>query len=238
MIHDACRLGAEIIVMPECAITGYMDPSSDITFTSEDNPSDADELPVKDIAETVPGPSTKLFSNIAVENSIYICIALIEKEEKHFFNSQVLINPEGRIIAHHRKRNLWTHGDGMWASKGDLPVQVVDTPLGKIGLMICYDIHNLPCEMKKQQADIVLYSVGWFGLNTKSWFQNQLSRNHVVPNSFSLVAANWSAESDESCCSGHGYSCIIDRTGVVLNISSKTVGCDIILADLKTGPVN
>jgi predicted amidohydrolase len=169
LIEKASEKGAKIIVTPECAVTGYMDPANNITW-SKDEP-DEKELAIQDAAETVPGPSTKYFSELAKKHKIYLCIGLAEKADKQFYNSQVLFDPKGNIIGHHRKQNRWPPGDGMWVSKGEKLLQVIDTPFGKLGMMICYDTHVLAEKLGEKKADIVLYSVGWYGLNTKGWYR-------------------------------------------------------------------
>lgn len=83
-------------------------------------------------------------------------------------------------------------GDGAWCSEGKRPIQVVDTPYGRLGLMICFDFHVLPPKLVEHRAGIVLYSVGWYGPNTKDWFSNKFSEIVVMPSGFNVVAANWS----------------------------------------------
>jgi predicted amidohydrolase len=231
LARQAAEDGAKIIVFPECSITGYMDPGNDVKWTSVDKP-DTGELDVKRVAELIPGPSTEYFAALAQELAVYLCIALAEKSEGKFYNAQVLLDPKGAIVAHHRKRSSWTPGDGLWMTCGDRPLQVVPSPYGRLGLMICHDFHILPKELKERNADIVLYSVGWYGPNTKSWFEELFPRSTVIPNKFSIVVANWSAEEQNPGWPGHGYSCIITDRGVVLSMAKSTCGSEIVFADL------
>ncbi len=96
-------------------------------------------------------------------------------------------------MAHHRKPSLWTPGDGTWCTPGEREIQVVKTEYGRLGLMICFDFHTLPPLLAKKGADIVLYSVGWFGPNEENWFGKLLPAKAVIPYGFDLVAANWSS---------------------------------------------
>lgn len=196
-ITEAAKRGAVIVVLPECAVSGYMDPGRNLSWTSEDKPRDG-LIPVRPVAEAVPGPSTERFAQLAKTLKIYLTVPLIEKSQGSFFNAVVLIDPKGKIVAHHRKCALWAPGDGSWATRAERAVETVDTPFGRVGLMICYEVHDLPQELAKAKVDIVLYSVGWYGPNTDTWFQKTFPTRFVVPNQFSVVVANWSAEADSN----------------------------------------
>jgi predicted amidohydrolase len=53
-----------------------------------------------------------------------------------------------------------------------------------------------------------------------------------VPNGFSIVVSNWSADKDSPGWPGHGYSCVIDRDGRVLSMAKSQKGSEIVYADL------
>ena len=233
LITAAAAQQAKIIVLPECAVQGYMSVPQNLTWHSSSDAEDA--LPVANVAENIPGSSTRHFAALAKQFSVYIALPLIEEHDGAFYNSLVLLDPAGNLAAHHRKRAMWPPGDGTWATAGNRPAQVVETPYGKLGLMICYDLHEMPKQLKKAGAEIVLYAVGWFGPNTENWYRDLFPRRYVVPNEFAVVAANWSAEKPGAAFEGAGYSCVIDRNGVVLAMAKDTVGSEIVIADL---PVN
>jgi predicted amidohydrolase len=232
LIEEAVAGGAKIVVMPECAVHGYMDPGTDVRWTATHPGTNTDLLSLGKTPEPVPGPSTEYFSKLAAKHRIYLCVALIERDGEKFYNSQVLLSPAGKIVAHHRKKHLWSPGDGLWASEGDKPVQVVDSEYGRLGLMICYEVHNLPKLLAQNKADIVLYSVGWYGPNTEFWYKSVFPRRYVIPNGFAVVVANWSAEPESAGWPGQGYSCIIDRKGSVLSMARTTQGSEIVFGDL------
>jgi N-carbamoylputrescine amidase len=228
LVRKAAEQGAKIVVMPECAVQGYLDPT---TWTSWSKTPDSD-TPVRSVAEPVPGPTTRLLARLADDLDIYLCAGLIEAESNVFFNAQVLFAPDGAIVAHHRKKSLWTPGDETWCTPGNLPVQVVKTEYGNLGLMICFDFHTLPPLLAKREADIVLYSVGWYGPNETDWFGKQFPAKAVIPYGFDVVAANWSSATPEQSWPGRGHSCVITREGNVLAMSEAVSGNDIVLADL------
>ncbi|MEI6219271.1 MAG: carbon-nitrogen hydrolase family protein [bacterium] len=232
LIEEAAAGGAKIVVMPECAIHGYMDPAADVRWTAARNGTNAGLRYLGTTSEPVPGPATDYFAKLASKHGIYLCMALIERAGDKYYNCQVLLNPTGKMVAHHRKKALWSPGDGLWASEGDLPVQVVDSEYGKLGLMICYDVHRLPELLADKKADIVLYSVGWYGPNTEYWYKSVFPKRYVKTNHFAVIVANWSADPDSTGWPGHGYSCIIDSKGNLLNMAKATQGEEIVFGDL------
>ncbi|MEI7900726.1 MAG: carbon-nitrogen hydrolase family protein [bacterium] len=229
LVRQAAAGGAKIVVLPECAVQGYLDPTAWTSWSK----SGEGEWNVGHVAEPVPGPITKLFARLADELNIYLCIGLIEAGTNGFFNSQVLLSPDGVMVAHHRKRALWTPGDSMWCTPGDLPVQVVKTEFGKIGLMICFDFHVLPPLLAKRGADIVLYSVGWYGPNEKMWFGEMFPEKAVIPYGFDVVLANWTSATESQEWPGRGHSCIINGKGKVLAMSDAVSGNGIVYGDLE-----
>lgn len=232
LIALAAGRGAKIVVLPEAAVTGYMDVSRDLVWTGSDDRRGG-TLPLHDVAEEVPGPSTRYFAKLAADLEIYLVVTLIEKKGDTFYNVQVLLGPDGEMLLHHRKRNAWFVGDADWMTEGALPTQVVSTPYGRLGLMICFDVHTLSRELSAAGADIVLWSVGWFGPNAAGWFATIFPAKYVVPNKFAAVAANWAVGPGESGeWAGAGYSTIVDRDGKTLAISKFDTGPEIVLADI------
>lgn len=228
LINHAATNGAKIIVTPECSITGYMNPARDCVWSS----SATNRLFVGRFAEPVPGPSTKFFATIASNRAIYLCIALAESSGTNFFNTQVLLNPRGEIIAHHRKKNPWPMGDATWVTPGDRDPQAVETEYGRLGLMICYDTHLMPPKLAALHADIVLYSIGWYGPNTAGWFRNIFPERYVKPNHFAVIGSNWTGDKTSGAWQGQGFSFILDRDGEVLVMADDIPAPRIIYADL------
>ena len=121
----AGRQGAQIICFPEMSITGY----------AIDRP-DA-------IAEVVPGPSSKILSNIAVANRIIVLAGLIEKEKDKYFITQVVAFTDGRIESY-RKTHLGRRERRTLGPGESLPVFRAKTDAGQeicFAIGICYDMH-------------------------------------------------------------------------------------------------
>lgn len=124
-ISDAARAGARVVVLPELANTGYM-------FA------DIDEL--RAAAEPLNGPTITEWANLAAQYGLIIVGGFAESGDGDLvYNSAVLIDESG-VRTRYRKAHLWNREkDNLFTPGSDLP-PVVDTAVGRIGVMICYDL--------------------------------------------------------------------------------------------------
>jgi len=121
--------GAELIVLPESATTG---------FTPACSP---DEL--WDLVSELPGPVIEPIQAAAARLGVHVCVGTYERgpERGVVYNSSVLIGPDGSLLGVYRKTHPFCgeiRDRGGWVTPGD-EVCVVDTDLGKIGMIICFD---------------------------------------------------------------------------------------------------
>ena len=126
-IKNAAQNGAELIVFPECALTGYV-------FTSRE-----EAMPYM---EPVPGPGTEKLINCCREYGVHVIAGLLEIDGKKCFNTAVLVGPGG-LVGKYRKNHLPFLGIDRFLNSGDNPFEVFKTPIGNIGIQICYDC-NFP----------------------------------------------------------------------------------------------
>ena len=124
----AARNGCQVIVNTELATTGY-------AFKSRRE--------IAPLVEAIPGPTTEAFGEISRKYGCYICIGLPERDERTgiFYNSAALVGPEGSVLARYRKASP-AFKENLWAAKGNLPVPVVETEFGALGLIICADSYS------------------------------------------------------------------------------------------------
>ncbi len=114
---------ADLLVFPELCNTGYVFRSGEeLRILSEDVPS---------------GRTTKELIRFSENSDLYIVAGLCEREDDKYFNSAVLVGPEG-FIAKYRKAHLFNE-EKLWFSKGDTPFQVYSIHDARIGIMICFD---------------------------------------------------------------------------------------------------
>ena len=121
--------GAELVVLPETATTGFTPDCS------------TEEL--WDLVSAVPGPVTEPVQQVARDLGVHVCLGTYERgaERGTVYNASVLIDPAGEVVGVYRKTHPFCteHVDGGgWVTPGDT-VTVVDTALGRIGMIVCFD---------------------------------------------------------------------------------------------------
>jgi 5-aminopentanamidase len=199
----AAENGADLIVFPECALTGYIYESL---------------AEAKPYAEAIPGPSTKELAACCKHLGVHIVVGLLEKDGDRYFNAAVLIGPGG-LIGQYRKNHLPPIGIDRFLTPGDRSFEVHDTPAGKIGLHICYDC-NFPESarvMALMGADILVLPTNWpQGREKVGEF---IIRARAYENKVYLVAVDRVGK--ERGTQFIGSSRIIDPWGNVLAQASK-----------------
>lgn len=236
LVHKAARKGAKVIVLPECAVPGYM--SADLKITWRDGRRKTTYglrgISPEGVAETVPGVSTKAFGKLADELDVYLTAPILEFEPKtgKYYNTLVLIDPEGKVLLHYRKLNPWPYAERSWAATGNLGHAVIDTPYGRMGLLICFDINFEPPNLKKLRVDHLLYSIAWVDEMNSDWFPRKLPRI-ARRNRLNIIGANWTVPSDlQPDWYGYGYSRIINRRGKILAKADTYRAEQIVYAEL------
>ncbi|MFP1683959.1 carbon-nitrogen hydrolase family protein [Alloalcanivorax sp. C16-1] len=153
-VEEAVRQGAELIVFPECMDTGYL-------FDSAEH--------ARELAETVTdGPFVSALSSLAREHGVYIASGITEWDpvSERVFNSGVMFDRQGELVCHYQKQFLATH-DQNWFEFGERGCPVVDTDLGRIGLLICFDgrIPEIFRSMALQGAEIIVDMANFFTMD-------------------------------------------------------------------------
>lgn len=218
-IAQAAEMGAQIICLQELYRTRY--------FPQEKN------LDVKALAETIPGESTKLFSELAKKHKIVIIAPLFEKSQKgKFYNSAVVINSNGEIMGTYRKAHI--PYDPYFYEKdyfvaGDSNYQVYDTAFARVGVLICYDQwFPEPARINALKgAEIIFYptAIGYVkGYNSEDgdWHDawKTVQRGHAIANGIHVAAVNRVGEEGELEFWGGSFVC--DSFGKVLKEASTT----------------
>lgn len=147
LIAQAARAGANLIVLPELANSGYVFNTRAEAF---------------DLAEAVPGGQTcDAWAAAAATFGVHIVAGIAERAGEVLYNSAVLIGPDG-YIGTFRKVHLWA-AENLFFERGDLGFPVFHTRLGRIGMAICYDAW-FPESFRLaalQGADIVCVPTNW-----------------------------------------------------------------------------
>jgi 5-aminopentanamidase len=143
----AAGCGSNLIVFPECALSGYMYSEY------------AEAVP---FAETVPGPATEAIATLCHELKVYVVAGLLEKDGHKCYNTAALVGPEG-LIGRYRKNHLPYLGIDRYLEPGNEPFKVYQTAIGNIGLFICYDctFPESARVMALLGADILVLPTNW-----------------------------------------------------------------------------
>ena len=234
LIREAAKNGAKIVVLPETAISSYMSHDIRLTWQVGDraiSPGLQGVSP-KEVAETVPGESTRILGAMAKELGIYLTAPLLEFDAKgnKYFNTVVLLDPKGQIALHYRKLNPWPYAERGWATPGDRGEQFIDTPYGRLGLLICFDINFEPPKLKENRVDHLLYSIAWVDDAKSDWFTKQLPEI-ARKTDVNIIGANWSVP-DKPGWYGYGQTEIIRRSGEIAAKVKNDLGNEIIYAEL------
>lgn len=145
-ISEASKLGAQVVLLPECSNFGWADPSAiaEATQISDD-------------------PFIEGIKKSAISNAVYVTLGFVERDGANLYNSAAIISPLGEIILRHRKINELDFAREIYAT-GD-QISSVDTPLGKLGLMICADAlsedDRIVARLVEAGAEVILSPSAW-----------------------------------------------------------------------------
>jgi predicted amidohydrolase len=122
-LEEAVAAGAQLLVLPECAVPGYMFESLEEGLS---------------YAEEVPGPTTEAFARACERLDAHVICGMLQQDGDLLRNAAVFVGPEG-LIGTYWKTHLPFLGVDRFVTPGD-ELTVWDTPLGRIGIEICYDL--------------------------------------------------------------------------------------------------
>lgn len=205
MFREMVSKGTQLMVFPECATTGYGFPNLESAY---------------EVAETIPGPTTDSISTMCRDHSMpeggpYAVFGLLERghNTQTVYNSAVLIGPDG-LIGTYRKAHLPFLGVDRFTAPGDTGFRTWDTPIGRIGLLICYDL-RFPEAMRALAltgADIIALPTNWPDGSQNA--PELVTRTRALENRVFVLACNRCGE--ESGFWFFGRSQISDPSGKVL----------------------
>jgi predicted amidohydrolase len=193
------------------------------------------------VAETIPGPTTEVFADLARQCAVVIHVGSMFERSSHpdkSFNTSVLIDTDGEILATYRKGHLFdvnvpgevVHEESRHIASGD-QLSVVDVSGLRLGLSVCFDLRF--AELYRQlslHGATVLAVPSSFAVATGRVHWEVLLRARAIENHAYVIAAAQAGTSDEGV-SSYGHSLIIGPWGEVL-AESEVDGEDIIYATI------
>ena len=189
-ITDLAKRGAQLIVMQELHNTLYFCQTEDVDLF--------------DLAETIPGPSTKLYCELAKKLGVVIVASLFEKRAAGLYhNTAVVIESNGEIVGKYRKMHIPddpAYYEKFYFTPGDMGFHPIQTSLGKLGVLVCWDqwYPEAARLMAMQGAEMLIYptAIGYADNDTPEEQQRQrmawqtVMRGHAVANGLPVIAVN------------------------------------------------
>ena len=189
-IREVASQGAELVVLQELHNGLYFCQTEDVS--------------VFDQAETIPGPSTKRFGLLAKELGVVIVLSLFEKRAPGLYhNTAVVIEKDGTIAGMYRKMHIPddpAYYEKFYFTPGDLGFEPIQTSVGKLGVLICWDqwYPEAARLMALAGADVLIYptAIGWESTDTTEEKERQrdawitVQRSHAVANGIPVISCN------------------------------------------------
>jgi len=221
MLQEAAAGGAQLVVLPEMFNCPY------------------DIHCFRDYAEIIPsGETTNHLSLLAREHNLFLVGGSIpELEGELIYNTSVIFNPQGEVIGKHRKAHLFDvcvkNGIEFTESKVLSPgnsATVFETPWGKFGLEICYDIRfpELTRKMANDGTSLVIVPAA-FNMTTGPAHWELLFRSRALDNQIFMLGASPACDPQASYVA-YGHSLAVNPWGEVLAQLDEKPG--ILLVDL------
>ena len=151
---DLFRRGAQIVVLPEMIVPGYV----------------ADRDRLMELGESVDGPTVTAWREAAGEHGGWIAGGFCERVGDTLFNSAVVVGPDG-VELHYRKLHPFREEKHVFAP-GDLGLPVVELPFGRVGLCVCYDLRFVEAVrvLALEGAELVCVPTAWLaGFDARQW---------------------------------------------------------------------
>ncbi len=244
---DAARDHARLALFPEAFVSAYPKGLDFGARVGQRTPEGREDFRrYFDSAVDVPGPDTDALGKIAQENKIHLVIGVIERDGGTLYCTVLFFAPDGSLMGKHRKlmptameRLIWGFGDG-----STLPV--FDTPLGKLGAVICWENYMPMLRMAMYAKGVQLYCAPTAD-GRETWVPtmrhvalegrcfvlscNQFARRRDFPNDYAAIQGN----NPETVLS-RGGSVIVNPLGEILAGPNYESEC-ILSAELDMGDI-
>lgn len=196
-IRKCAASGAELVVLQELHNSVYFCQTEDASLC--------------DLAETIPGPSTEYFGDLAKRLGIVLVLSLFERRAPGLYhNTAVVIEKDGSIAGKYRKMHIPDDPcfyEKFYFTPGDLGFKPVQTSVGSLGVLVCWDqwYPEAARLMALNGAQLLIYptAIGGVGTDSKEEQQTQrqawqlVQRGHSVANGLPVVTVNRVGHEDD-----------------------------------------
>jgi N-carbamoylputrescine amidase len=190
MVRDAAAQGARVICLPELFLTQYFCQREDAALF--------------DLAEPVPGPTTKAIGEVARATGTTVIASIFERRAAGVYhNSAALLGTDGTLAGLYRKMHIPDdplYYEKFYFTPGDLGFKAFDTPVGKIGTLVCWDQwYPEGARLTAMQGAQVLFyptAIGWHPAEKQQFGEAQhdawrtIQRAHAIANGVYVAVVN------------------------------------------------
>lgn len=189
-VAAAARQGAKLVCLQELFRTLYFCQKEDYDCFK--------------LAETIPGPTTRLLSQSAKKHKITLVASLFEKRTGGLYhNTAVVFGPDGKILGTYRKMHIPDDpgfSEKFYFAPGDTGFHPIDTPVGRLGVLVCWDqwYPEAARLMSLRGAEILIYptAIGLARTEKRELHRVQLGawqtiqRSHAIANGVYVLSIN------------------------------------------------
>jgi len=190
MIRRAAATGAKLVLLQELHTGPY--------FCQVEDPA------LCDLAEPIPGPTTRELGTVAAETGIVLVASLFERRAPGLYhNTAVVFETDGSIAGVYRKMHIPDDPgfyEKFYFTPGDLGFSPIKTSVGTLGVLVCWDqwYPEAARLMALAGADLLIYptAIGWDPADTDAEKERQrnawitVQRGHAVANGLPVLAVN------------------------------------------------
>ncbi len=219
-IARAAALGAELVVLQELHNSLYF--------------CDIEDVSRFDLAESIPGPSTDFYGSLARQHNVVLVTSLFERRAAGLYhNTAVVLERDGSIAGKYRKMHIPddpAYYEKFYFAPGDLGFQPIDTSVGRLGVLVCWDqwYPEAARVMALRGAELLIYptAIGYDPNDTPDEQERQreawttVMRGHAVANGLPVVAVNRVGE--EAANTFWGSSFVAGPQGEILYRANTT----------------
>lgn len=189
---------SDLVLLGECALTGYLSPERDFDLTP--------------FAEAPDGPTSRAARALASRHQAVVVFPLVEREGDSVYNTMIAFGPGNHELLRYRKRHPWY--PEAWATPGEAAHPVVSIGELRVTIATCFDVHFLASEAlhELRTSDLLLFPSAWVDETDDARARTlpELARAHGI----AIANANWGV--GEPCVRGQGGSRIYGGDGRVL----------------------
>jgi nitrilase len=244
---EAARKGAQLVLFPEAFVSAYprgLDFGAVVGGRSDEGREDFRRYWESSV--DVPGPAVDELSRAAQRNKIYLVIGVVERDRSTLYCSVLFFAPDGAFLGKHRKvmptgseRLVWGFGDGS-------TMPVFETPLGRLGAVICWENYlplmraamyakgiEIYCAPTADARDSWIASMRHIAVEGRCFVLscNQFNRRRDFPSDYRSI---FGEDPETIVC--RGGSCIVDPFGNFL-AGPNTEGEAILIAEIDRAQI-